>query len=123
MNNQYALLYGQLQTSLDFSALADGLASMNIVARVGQSSHYMGGRYLRITCGQTELTFEKIEDLEYLINGESPTLAEMNLVARLVSDALQQSGQKHRMEIYLSSESAHMSGYFHFSWPRDESLL
>ena len=46
--NQFALLYGQIETALDFADLSGALGALAIASRFGESSHYAGGRYLRI---------------------------------------------------------------------------
>ncbi len=122
MKDDSAILYGQLQTSLDVIGLSNALEEAGIASRVGESSHYESGLYLRIARAQAELTFESIGGTEFLVSGEAPSGAEMNDLARSVSDVLGELGSRHRFEIYLWSEPAQMIGYFHCDWPLDEPL-
>ncbi len=115
----YAILHGQLESSLNLVGLSAVLSELNIESRIGESSHYTNGCYLRITCGQAELTFDKIEKSEYLINGESALATEINELVKSISDAFQHLAYKHRFEIYLSSEPSRMIGYFHYNWPQE----
>ena len=112
--NQFALLYGQIETALDFADLSGALA---IASRFGESSHYAGGRYLRIAREEAALTFERIEMAEYLVSGEATCTRDLSELARAVSEALGQSGCKHRLEIYCSAEPSRLIGYFHHDWP------
>lgn len=122
MENETALLNGQLQTTLDFAGLSGALNQRGVASRIGESSHYAGGYYLRITRGQAQLTFEKIEESEYLIGGDAPSAAEINELAQFVSDILRQLAQRHRFEIYLSLEASRMISYFHYEWSLDELM-
>lgn len=122
MKDDSAILYDQMQTSLDFVGLSDSLEEAGIASRIGESSHYAGGLYLRIARAQAELTFESIGGTEFLVGGEAPSEAEMNDLAQSVSDVLGELGSRHRFEIYLWPEPAQMIGYFHCDWPLDEPL-
>ena len=119
VENESALLYGQLQTSLDFADLLSALNVAGLTCRIGESCHYTSGYYLRITSGRAELTFEKIEASEYLIKGDASSAEEMSRLAKSISATLQQLTQKHRFEIYFSSEPSQIIGYFHFDWPQE----
>ena len=122
MQTEHAILFGQIETSLDFAELSGALSRAGVASRTGESAHYAGGYYLRIALSGAQLTFEKIGKAEYLISGEADSADEMNGLAHGVSEALCQLEWKHRFEVYRGLEPSRLLGYFHYQWPNSQPL-
>ena len=122
MQTEYAILFGQIETSLELADLSGVLSRAGVASRTGESAHYAGGYYLRMALSGAQLTFEKIGKAQYLISGEADSADEMNGLARFVSEALCRLEWKHRFEVYLGLEPSLLVGYFHYQWPSSEPV-
>lgn len=120
---EYAILNGQVLTTLNLADLAKAFEQIGVASRLGESSHYTGGHYLHIRQGKAELTFDRIEETEYLVSGEAPSEApsveKMDKLAQMISNALQQLALKHRFEVYFPYGQSKLVGYFHHDWALD----
>ncbi|MES2732878.1 MAG: hypothetical protein V4714_14080 [Bacteroidota bacterium] len=113
MEEEIYLIYGQLMASQSLEALA--LLFPKMKTKLGESSHYEGGRYLRITdVAETELTFEKIQRKEFLIKGEADTKEALQNLCKRISAILTANQLKHRMELYDEAEV--QFHFLHFNW-------
>jgi hypothetical protein len=116
MSNRGPHLAGQIISGLSFRRLADLLRAGDLSAEVRDSSHYEGGRYIRVT-DDGDFTLEKIEADEYLARAEMDTAEQLLKTASRTSDVLTSQRIKHRFELY--DEKATLVCYRHYQWPQD----
>jgi len=107
--------FGHLDTPLPPEELASALKREGIAAEMRESSHYTGGRYLRIHAGgAADLSLERTRGGEYIVRADADEDAALADAARRVSAALGRQGIRHRFELYGPGEGME---YLHHDWP------
>ena len=114
--DDYPILAGQVMTRMHLHSLKQALDNTGITARIGESSHYETGHYVAVENTNGNLTFEKIEENEYLVGGDAGTINELLSLATPVSNALSKLHLKHRFEIYFPDNN--LVTYLHYDWPQ-----
>lgn len=114
----YSQMSGELETTLSLEDLSTQLSSSGLRVQVRESSHYEGGRYIRVNEG-AELTLERIGPTEYLSEGEAPSVEQMYESASTLSWTLTELDLRHGFEIYDSSNN--LAHYLHHRWPEEVS--
>jgi hypothetical protein len=117
-DDEYSQMAGQIDTALPLEDLTDGLSSNGVRVQVRESSHYEGGRYVRVYEG-AYFTFERIGPTEYLARGDADSVEQMHKAASAVSWALSELDLRHRFEVYDSG--ARLVHYLHHHWPEGEA--
>lgn len=117
-NDNY--MCGHLLTSLGLSELAGVLAETGGPAEVRESSHYVGGLYVRASSGSENVTcsFERVSDQEYIARGDAVSFAALAQFAAALSRILAGASVKHRLEIYDGEDV--LRAYLHLDWPASE---
>lgn len=111
--NGYALLYGEVQTTLDAAALRELLLRHGLSARVEEPKARKSPHILRVYSGDALLTLEKNSAAEYAISGEAPTVFALSAGAQTVSDALRVLNLRHVFEVVAPS-SDELAAHFEF---------
>jgi hypothetical protein len=106
---------GEICTSIDISQFTAVLTHNGIRAKVGNSSHYEGGAYIRIEEGATEFTLENI-GADYLARGYASSVDRMYQAANKVSEVLITLDICHAFEVY--NESTEIVYYLHHNCPQ-----
>ena len=114
--DDYPILAGQVMTKMHLYSLKQTFENIGVTARVGVSSHYATGHYVAVENTKTNLTFEKIEEDEYLVHGDADTVDELLSLATSVSNSLSKLQLKHRFEIYFLENN--LVTYLHHDWPQ-----
>jgi hypothetical protein len=86
------------------------------VIQARESSHYTGGKYIRIHDGD-DFTFERISGSEYLIRGFENSIEVLLALSSRVSSRLAILKIRHRFELYADSNE--MMHYLHHDWPQN----
>jgi hypothetical protein len=84
---------------------------------VRESSHYVGGEYVRVYDGDANLTLECLSG-EFLARADADSAAQVLAAATLISEALTRLDLCHRFEVY-SEAADDMVAYLHHRWPTD----
>jgi hypothetical protein len=122
VNSNDSYMCGQLLTRLGLSDLAAALAGTGHPSAVRESSHYVGGRYVRVAAGSDDATcsFERVSDQEYIARGDAASFEALAQFTAALSRTLSAGSVKHRFEIYDGEDA--VRAYLHFDWPvREES--
>jgi hypothetical protein len=102
------LLHGGLATSKDLAEIAEIAAILAPVfpqVRIGESSHYTGGRYVGIEFGNGgQIRFERCSGSEYLVSGDSDDPEELFGVANQMAKAFEAADIPHRFEVSKGDE-------------------
>jgi hypothetical protein len=113
---RYSQLAGEIQTDLRMRAFAGQLAKAGVRGEVRESSHYVGGNYVRVYAG-ADFTFERVAAGEYLARGDAESEGQMFEAASRVSKALIDLGIRHRFEVY--DAQSRLIHYLHYLWPEE----
>lgn len=107
--------YDQAETALGLDDLAAAFVDEGIAAEVRESSHFAGGRYLRMCASDgAEVTLERTgREMIVRADGDGAALAN---AARLVSATMGRLGIRHRFELY--GDENEMLIHLHHSWPQ-----
>jgi hypothetical protein len=108
-------LAGQLDTPLGVEELAAALAAYGIRAQVRESSHYLGGRYIRVYEGDAHFTLECLTG-EYLARADAASAEQVLATAARVSQVLVTLDVVHRFEVYGGTDGD-LVAYLHHRWP------
>jgi hypothetical protein len=114
-NNQMSEMAGEICTNIDISQFAMMLINNGIRTKLGNSSVYIGGTYIRIEEGATEFSLENIGE-EYLATGHASSCDRMYQTAKKISDVLIMLDINHAFEIY--NGSTEIVYYLHHNLPQ-----
>lgn len=114
--DDYPILAGQVMTKMHLHHLKQAFDNTGVAARIGESSHYVTGHYVAVENTRGNLTFERIENDEYLVGGDADTVDELLSLATSVSNALSKLQLRHRFEIYFPDNN--LVVYLHYDWPQ-----
>ncbi len=96
-------------------SLENYFQNTGLLYKIRFSSHYLDGKYFFVSLNpDTELTFEKIDLNEFLINGESKKQTDLKKIAEIISLVLSKQKLKHRLELYNSEGNEF--DYYNFDW-------
>ena len=108
-------LAGEIVSSLSLGRLAAALRMGGLAAELRESSHYEGGRYIRVT-EDGDFTVEQVASGDFLIRAAADSDQQLLDTASSASKALAVQGIRHRFELY-DGESM-MVQYLHHLWPQ-----
>ena len=111
-----SLLAGEVVTELGVNRLSARLAAAGLRVEVSDSSHFTGGRYIRIREGidGVHFTLEHING-SYLADADADSVEEMHAAALRVSRALTGLGIRHRFDVH--DRTARLRHRLHHLWP------
>ncbi|MBX3628096.1 MAG: hypothetical protein KF892_24010 [Rhizobacter sp.] len=95
---------GTIRSSASLQQLLETLSSCGHPAKLGESSQFKGGQYVRIKHGEARITAENIDPATYLLRGESGQPGELELLCEAVSNALKSAHIIHSIELYDEDE-------------------
>lgn len=109
-------LAGEIVADMSLNRLAAILQAGNLPANVRESSHYVGGRYIRIN-RDTDFSFEEIAQGEFLARADADDGQQLFRTATCISQVLTEHGIRHRFEIYDGNST--LVEYVHYLWPHN----
>ncbi len=114
---EWCQMAGQLESDLDLDRLAAQLSGSGLRVRLRESSHFEGGRYLRVEEG-ADFTLERVGSTEYLARADASSLEQLLRAASTVSLALAGLDVRHRFEVY--DPASRLAHFLHHRWPRSD---
>jgi hypothetical protein len=114
-SDHYSTLAGEIATSLGLEEMREIAASAFPGSEIRESSHYEGGRYIKVDLGEyDQLSFERCSDSEYIVRGETEAAAKLKQAAERLSAAFASHQISNRFEVYHAGE---LCGEFDHAWP------
>lgn len=99
------LVHGGLATSKSLEELLAILTPAFPQARIGESCHYEGGRYVGVDFGKDDrLRFERYSNVEHLISGDAEVPEEVLRIVEKLAKTLEAADIIHRIEVYQGEE-------------------
>ncbi len=98
-------LYGQINTGAEIDALASKIQSAFQTTQIEESDQYTGGKYINVLFGDNgKITFERINDHEYVVFGEAESIDDLNHSCELLCEELTNYNFAFSFEIYDANE-------------------
>ena len=114
---KYPYIAGQLFFNNSFDALSNLFQESGLDHEIRHSSHFEDGTYLRLSLNpNAELTFEKIDTNEFLIQGEANNQEDLLKLAEITSSVFSLQKLRHRLELYNLDDKEF--GYFNHYWTK-----
>ena len=116
MPNRGPFLCGEITAGISLARLAAILQSGGMPARVRESSHYQGGRYVRVD-DDGDFTIEQVARGHFLVQATSDSTQRLEETSGAISNALSIHNLRHRFELYDAAQL--MTQYLHHLWPAE----